>query len=73
MAAAPNAGAEVPISRLRAGLQLITPITSTTGAVLVKSGEVLTEALLGRIQALATAGVLASDTVRVVAAHAPAA
>ena len=73
VAAAPNTGAEVPISQLRAGLQLMAPITSTTGAVLVKSGEVLTEALLGRIQALATAGVLASDTVRVAAANAPAA
>ena len=49
------------------------PITSTTGAVLVKSGEVLTEALLGRVQALGTAGVLSSATVRVVAAIAPAA
>jgi len=63
--AVPRAGSEVAISGLRAGLQLAAPITSSTGAVLVKSGEVLTEALLGRIQSLATAGVLSSDTVRV--------
>jgi len=65
--APPPTGTEVPISKLRAGLQVTQPITTTTGAVLVKSGEVMTEALLDRIQALGTAGMLGSHSVRVVA------
>jgi response regulator RpfG family c-di-GMP phosphodiesterase len=67
------AGVGVQVKRLRSGLQLAAPITATTGAVLVKSGEVLSEALVGRIQALAAAGVLASEVVHVLTADAPAA
>jgi response regulator RpfG family c-di-GMP phosphodiesterase len=73
VAAAPQVGTELPISALRPGYQLLAPIHSAAGAVLVKAGEVLTDTLLGRIQALATAGVLASPTARVVAAPPPAA
>jgi response regulator RpfG family c-di-GMP phosphodiesterase len=69
----PSTGLDVPVNQLRPGHKLAAPITSATGAVLVKSGEVLSEALLSRIQALAVAGVLASDAVRVTAADAPAA
>jgi len=63
---------DVPLDQLRSGQQLAAPIMSTTGAVVVKSGEVLSEVLLGRIQALAAAGVLASDQVPVIAPQAPA-
>jgi len=69
----PRVGADVPVSQLRPGLQLAERITSTTGAVLVNSGEVLSAELVGRIQALATAGGLASDVVRVTAPDAEAA
>src|SRR5579859_1698758 len=69
----PQAGMEVAITQLVSGLRLAAPITSTTGAVLVKAGELLTDALLGRIKALSAAGVLNSNAVRVQAAPAPAA
>lgn len=67
----PQLGVDIPIARLQPGLQLAEPIRTTAGAVLVKSGEVLSAELLGRIQSLAAGGVLSSDVVRVVA-HAPA-
>jgi len=65
------ADVEVPLTELQPGFQLAAPIMSASGSVLVPAGEVLSEELLGRIQALASGGVIAVDTVRVIAAPVP--
>jgi response regulator RpfG family c-di-GMP phosphodiesterase len=57
----------VPIQQLQPGMRLAEPVRTTTGAQLVKTGEVLAEELIGRLQSLAAGGVLASDSVPMVA------
>jgi response regulator RpfG family c-di-GMP phosphodiesterase len=60
----------VPIEDLQSGSQVAAPIEATTGVILVNAGDVLTEELIGRIQALAGAGVVAVASVRIVTDHA---
>jgi response regulator RpfG family c-di-GMP phosphodiesterase len=61
----PHSGTDIRLDQLRPGHELAGPIRSIAGAVLVNVGEVLSEELLSRIQALAAAGVLAPDRVRI--------
>jgi response regulator RpfG family c-di-GMP phosphodiesterase len=60
----------VPLEDLRPGYRVAAPIEGTNGSVLINPGEVLSEELIGRIQALAAAGTLAITSVRIVAAPA---
>jgi hypothetical protein len=57
----------VPIQQLQPGMRLAEPVRTTTGAELVKAGEVLSEELIGRLQSLAAGGVLVTDSLPIIA------
>ena len=63
----------VPLADLQAGYRLAAPIQSADGTILIKAGETLTDELVGRIQALGTAGVISASAVSVLAAQTAAA
>lgn len=66
-------GPSVPIAvrHLQPGMRLADTIRSAAGAQLMKAGDVLSEELVRRLQALSAGGVLASETIPVVGQFVP--